>query len=173
MTQKKILVVEDNAKNLKLVKALLVIGDYAVFDSESAERGIELAKTHVPDLILMDIQLPGMNGLDATKIIKKDSNIKHIPVVALTSYAMEGDEHKAIEAGCDGYMTKPIDTRNFLNEVSSFIGEIKEIEEVKPWPPSNNKGAKILVVDDDPKNIKLMEGIEFLPPKMVKMPCKL
>lgn len=165
MTQKTILVVEDNIKNLKLVKALLVMGEYNVVSSESAENGLELAREHLPELILMDIQLPGMNGLEATKIVKGDDKLKNIPVVALTSYAMEGDEEKALEAGCDSYMTKPIDTRNFLEKIAIYVGQksqpkiIASSEEKKVRDVNTSKGAKILVVDDDPKNIKLMEGI--------------
>ena len=84
--------------------------------------GIEpLLKLHRPDLVLMDIQLPGMDGLSATKIVKEDPSLKDIPIVALTSYAMQGDKEKALGAGCAGYIAKPIDTRKFLETVSQFI----------------------------------------------------
>ena len=117
-----ILVIEDNELNMKLVRALLKMGNYHVLEAANAEIGIQLTRKHRPDLVLIDIQLPGMDGLSATRIIKEDSEIKDIPVVAITSYAMQGDEQKAIDAGCTGYMTKPIDTRSFLETISLFLG---------------------------------------------------
>jgi CheY-like chemotaxis protein len=89
---------------------LLQLKKYLVIEVENAEKGIQLARDHQPDLILMDIQLPGMDGLKATELILNDENLKDIPILALTSYAMEGDEDKAFAAGCVGYITKPIDT---------------------------------------------------------------
>lgn len=121
MEKNKVLVVEDNELNMKLVKDLLKIGKYQVFEAVDAERGIQLAREHQPNLILMDIQLPGMNGLCAIKVIKEDDTLKDIPVVALTSHAMAGDEDKAIKAGCIGYITKPIDTRMFLKSISPYL----------------------------------------------------
>jgi len=100
---------------------MLKLAQYQVLEAKDAEDGILLAREHLPDLILMDIQLPGIDGLDATKIIKDDPILKHIPVVALTSYAMQGDEEKAISAGCTGYIAKPIDTRNFLDILSGYL----------------------------------------------------
>ena len=121
MEKNKVLVVEDNELNMKLVKDLLKIGKYQVLGAVDAESGIQLAREHLPDLILMDIQLPGMNGLCAIKVIKEDDSIKDIPVVALTSHAMAGDKDKAIKAGCIGYITKPIDTRRFLQSISPYL----------------------------------------------------
>jgi CheY-like chemotaxis protein len=121
MEKNKVLVVEDNELNMKLVKDLLKIGKYQVFEAVDAERGIQLARKHQPNLILMDIQLPGMNGLCAIKVIKEDDTLKDIPVVALTSRAMAGDEDKAIKAGCIGYITKPINTRMFLKSISPYL----------------------------------------------------
>ena len=121
METKTVLVIEDNALNMKLVKSLLQIGKYGVLEARDAETGIQLARNNHPDLILMDIQLPGMDGLNATRSIKEDNELKHIPVVALTSYAMQGDEEKAQDAGCVGYITKPIETRTFLDMVASFF----------------------------------------------------
>jgi CheY-like chemotaxis protein len=109
-----VLVIEDNELNMKLVRSLLGIKNYRVLEAYDAETGIQMACEHHPDLILMDIQLPGMDGLSATRIIKKDPELKDISVVALTSYAMVGDEKKATEAGCEYYITKPINTRKFL-----------------------------------------------------------
>jgi CheY-like chemotaxis protein len=121
MTSKTILVIEDNELNMKLFRSLLKIGNYEMIEALDAESGIDLARRHRPDLILMDIQLPGMDGLRATRIIKADSDLKHIPVVAVTSYAMQGDDVKAADAGCTGYITKPIDTKEFLKAVEKYI----------------------------------------------------
>ncbi len=121
MANKTILVIEDNEMNMKLVRSLLQIGKYSVLEAIDAENGIQLAREHHPDLILMDIQLPGMDGLTATREIKNDPTMKGITVVALTSYAMEGDEDKAKDFGCSGYISKPIDTRSFLETVSQYL----------------------------------------------------
>jgi CheY-like chemotaxis protein len=121
MTIKTILVVEDNELNMKLVRGLIKIGKYGMLEAIDAESGIEQIREQRPDLVLMDIQLPGMDGLSATKIIKKDPSLKDIPVVALTSYAMQGDEEKALEAGCSGYIAKPIDTRKFLETIAQYL----------------------------------------------------
>ena len=121
MEEKRVLVVEDNELNMKLVRSLLQIGKYQVVEAPDAETGIRLAQEHHPALILMDIQLPGMDGLSATKLIKQDGSLKEIPVVALTSYAMQGDDEKALEAGCTGYIAKPINTRTFLDTLEKYL----------------------------------------------------
>ena len=100
MANETILVVEDNEMNLKLVRSLLQLGKYRVIEAGDAEKGIQLARDQRPLLILMDIQLPGMDGLSATRLLKEDPELKAIPILALTSYAMQGDEEKAIDAGC-------------------------------------------------------------------------
>ena len=121
MVNTTILVIEDNEMNMKLVRSLLQFEKYSVLEAIDAETGIHLAREHHPDLILMDIQLPGMDGLTATREMKNDPAVKDITIVALTSYAMEGDEEKTKEAGCSGYITKPIDTRNFAETVGQFL----------------------------------------------------
>ena len=121
MANETVLVVEDNKMNMKLVSSLLHLGKYQVLEAVNAETGIQLGREHHPDLILMDIQLPGMDGLTATREIKNDSAAKDITVIALTSYAMQGDEEKARDAGCAGYISKPIDTRSFLETVGEFL----------------------------------------------------
>ena len=121
MSDKTILVIEDNALNMKLVKSLLSIGHYNIIEAADAETGVTLARDKKPDLILMDIQLPGMDGLTATRLIKEETSLKGIPVVAFTSFAMEGDEEKAMEAGCAGYITKPLNTQNFLSTVEHYL----------------------------------------------------
>jgi len=120
MANKTILVIEDNELNMKLVKSLLKMGKYEILEAPDAETGMKLLHEKKPDLILMDIQLPGMDGLSATQILKADGEIT---IIALTSHAMEGDEQKVKEAGCDGYITKPIDTRHFLQQVSDYLNE--------------------------------------------------
>jgi CheY-like chemotaxis protein len=92
-----------------------------MLEANDAEIGIQLVREQRPDLVLMDIQLPGMDGLSATKIIKEDPDLKDIPIVALTSYAMQGDKEKALAAGCTGYIAKPIDTRKFLGTISQYL----------------------------------------------------
>jgi len=121
MAGEKVLVIEDNPMNMQLAVDLLEVAGYITFQAETAEKGIELAKAESPDLILMDISLPGMDGLTATGILKQDPDIKDIPIVALTAHAMKGDEEKALSAGCIDYITKPIDTKSFPKTVGRFI----------------------------------------------------
>ncbi len=121
MTGKSILVIEDNPLNMKLVRVLLNVDGYDVLEATDAEKGISLARQRKPDLILMDVQLPGMDGLCATRAIKKDPELRDIPVVAITSFAMPGDEEKARDAGCTGYLSKPINTRTFLEQVARYM----------------------------------------------------
>jgi CheY-like chemotaxis protein len=106
-----ILVVDDNPTNLKLASALLRAEGHTVVPATDAEEAEALLAERVPDLILMDIALPGMDGLELTRRIKADARLRHVPVIALTAFAMKGDDDRAREAGCDGYITKPIDTR--------------------------------------------------------------
>ncbi len=123
MSAKTILIVEDNELNRKLVRAILAPEAYGILEAGDAEKGLEMTRKSKPDLILMDIQLPGMDGLTAISILKKDPALKGIPVVALTSYAMEGDAKRAQDAGADGYITKPINTRAFRETIRSvFMG---------------------------------------------------
>ncbi len=126
MNNKTILVIEDNELNMKLVRSLLMMSNYTILEAVDAESGIKLAREKNPDIVLMDIQLPGMDGLAATQILKADGKIT---IIALTSHAMEGDEKKVKEAGCDGYITKPIDTRNFLQQVSDYLNKKPVIPE--------------------------------------------
>ena len=116
-----VLIVDDHPINLKLASEVLLASDYEVVVAADAEQAQQLLTTLVPDLILMDIALPGMDGLSLTRIIKKDARLRHVPVVALTAYAMRGDELKASDAGCDAYITKPIDTRSLVDQVSALI----------------------------------------------------
>ncbi len=117
----KILVIEDNDLNRKLFNAILESGHYDHISAADAEEGLKLAKEHHPDLILMDIQLPGMDGLTATRHLKEDPVLKNIPVIALTAYAMPEDKEKALSAGCDGYISKPVDVQTLLERVSFYL----------------------------------------------------
>ena len=122
MKNKRILVIEDNSLNMKLVRVLLTaIGKHKVIEAFDAENGIQLAREQKPDLILMDIQLPNMDGLDATRTIKSDPTLKDVIIIALTSRAMDGDARKAKEAGCNDYITKPIDTKLFLKTIEKHL----------------------------------------------------
>ncbi len=122
MAEGKVLLIEDNPLNMELAVDLLEIGGFEVLKATTAEEGIELAKKETPDLILMDISLPGMDGLEATRILKKDKTVKDIPIVAMSAHAMTGDEEKAMKAGCVGYITKPIDTKSLVERVKEFMG---------------------------------------------------
>jgi len=120
--EKKILIIEDNPLNLELVFDLLEIEGYDILQAETGYDGIELAKTEKPDLIVMDIQLPGMDGLSATRLLKADPETMDIPIVALTANAMKGDDQKVFDAGCTGYIPKPIDTRKLPEQIAGFLG---------------------------------------------------
>jgi len=118
---KTILIVEDDPKNLTLFRDLLQVSGYKTIEAIDGKQGIELAKASKPDLILMDIQMPEMDGLEATRILKADATTSNIPVIALTAYAMEGDKERILGAGCDGYLAKPIDIKEFLKEVAEYL----------------------------------------------------
>lgn len=112
-----VLVVEDHPANMKLVVLLLEKAGYAVLQADDAERGLALAREHRPDLVLMDIQLPGVDGLAATRRLKADPQTAGIKVVALTAFAMTGDERRVFDAGCDDYISKPVRYRELLDAV--------------------------------------------------------
>lgn len=116
-----ILVVDDNPTNLKLVSDVLEFEGYRLLKASDAEEAQEIIKASLPDLILMDIALPGMDGLTLTRQLKADARTRHIIVVALTAFAMKGDDDKARTAGCDGYITKPIDTRKLPGLVAGYL----------------------------------------------------
>ena len=121
MAGETILIVDDNAVNLKLVRVLLVKEGYQVQTAPDAEEALKSVEAVKPDLILMDIQLPGMDGLELTRLLKADPGTKDIMVVALTAYAMKGDEEKAKAAGCDGYIAKPIDTQALPGMIAGYL----------------------------------------------------
>jgi two-component system, cell cycle response regulator DivK len=116
-----VLIVDDNAVNLKLIRILLAKEGYDTRTANDADEALTVLETFKPRLILMDLQLPGMGGLDLTRQLKADPRTKDILIVALTAYAMKGDEEKTRDAGCDGYITKPIDTRTMPTRLRSFL----------------------------------------------------
>lgn len=116
-----ILVIEDNVMNMKLVRTLLELEGYAVREAFDAEEGLGAAREARPDLILMDVQLPGMDGLEATRALKRDNALRNIPVIGLSAHAMQGDREKALAAGCIDYLTKPIDMNAFLDAIKTFF----------------------------------------------------
>jgi two-component system cell cycle response regulator DivK len=117
----KVLLIEDNATNMALAMFLLQSAGHTVLSATDAESGLTLARAERPELILMDIQLPGMDGLEATALLKEDATTHDIPVIALTALAMKGDEERIRAAGCDGYIAKPMRYRDFLATVASQL----------------------------------------------------
>jgi len=117
-----ILVVEDNAQNLKLVQLLLQKGGHTVLTSDNGEGGLERARAQRPELILMDVQMPGMDGLTVTRLLKQDPATRHIKVVALTALAMKGDAERILAAGCDAYLAKPFHYNELLETVTRALG---------------------------------------------------
>lgn len=117
----RILVVDDNVTNLKLISDLLAFEGHEILNAMDAEEAQVLLARILPDLILMDIALPGMDGLALTRLLKADPRTSHIRIVALTAYAMKGDDQKALAAGCDGYITKPIDTRTLPRVLAGIL----------------------------------------------------
>ena len=116
-----IMIVEDNPVNLKLVRDLLEMDGFEVFSCADAESAQECLETLHPDMILMDVGLPGMDGLELTRILKADKKTGNIKIVAVTAFAMKTDKDKVMDAGCDGYITKPIDTRKFTEQILQLL----------------------------------------------------
>ena len=123
MAGETILVVEYNALNMELISDILESQGYRVVQARAGAEAIDLAKQDRPALILLDIQLPGLDGLTVTGILKDDAQTRDVPIVALTAHAMRGDEERAREAGCDGYISKPIDTRQLPETIRTFLDE--------------------------------------------------
>ncbi|MEX2109336.1 MAG: response regulator [Gemmatimonadaceae bacterium] len=119
----KVLVIEDNSANMTLATFLLQSVGHQVIGATDAETGLTLARAEQPDLVLMDIQLPGMDGLQATGLLKADAVTRSIPVIALTALAMKGDEQRIRAAGCDGYIAKPLAYKDFLATIAAQLGK--------------------------------------------------
>ena len=123
MSARKILVVEDNDMNMQLVEFLLEEGGYDIVKAASGEEALEITRNAAgaPDLILMDIHLPGMDGLSVVRAMKGDDRTRRIPILALTAHAMRGDKDRFLEAGCDGYISKPIDVKTFISSIEQYL----------------------------------------------------
>lgn len=119
----RILVIEDQEDNRRIVHDLLTSVGYELIEAVNGEDGVKAAAAHVPDLILMDIQLPGIDGYETTRQIKAKPELKHIPIIAVTSYALSGDDVKAYEAGCNGYVAKPFSPRALLAKIREHLPE--------------------------------------------------
>ncbi len=117
-----ILVIDDNPVNLKLASEVLLADGHEVIRAEDAEQALSLLETHMPDLVLTDIALPRMDGLELTRRLKADPRYRHLPVVALTASAMKGDQARVLAAGCDAYIAKPIDTRTLSAQIMRLLG---------------------------------------------------
>ena len=122
-TQRSVLVVEDNELNMRLFCDLLDAYGYGTFQCRDGSNAVDIARAERPDLIIMDIQLPEVSGLDITRWIKDDEELAHIPVLAVTAFAMRSDEERVREAGCEGYLSKPIQIGSFIREVEDLIGK--------------------------------------------------
>lgn len=120
--EKTVLLVEDNEDNLLVYRTILEHVGYRVLEARDGEEGIDSARTEIPDMILMDISIPKIDGWEVTRRLKDDEETSQIPVVALTAHALEEDRERAISAGCDGYLAKPVEPRRVVEEVERFIG---------------------------------------------------
>lgn len=121
MSGSRILVVEDNQDNMTLIVDVLQTLDYEVIQAVDGVQGVELAEQEIPDLILMDLSLPRMDGWTATRTIKSNARLNHIPIIALTAHAMVGDRERALEAGCDDYISKPINLQELAGKLAEFM----------------------------------------------------
>jgi len=130
-----VLLVEDNPANMRLAIALLESAGHCVINASNAETGLTLARHQQPHLILMDIQLPGMDGLEATRLLKQDEATRAIPVIALTALAMKGDEERIRAAGCDGYIAKPLDYKDFLAVIAARLETSANRDTTPPGDP--------------------------------------
>ena len=120
---KRVLIVEDNELNMKLFNDLLEANGYGTIQTRSGVEAVELTRIHRPDLILMDIQLPEVSGLEVIRWIKDDEALRHIPVIAITAFAMKGDEEKIRQGGCEAYLSKPISVVKFLETVRHYLSD--------------------------------------------------
>jgi two-component system, cell cycle response regulator DivK len=121
--KKVILIVEDEPKNLRLFRDILQNNGYGTVEAVNGKQGLDLARIHRPDLILMDLHMPVMDGFEATKLLKSDPELRKIPLIAVTASAMKGDAEKILQAGFDGYITKPIDLYPFLKQIAGYLPE--------------------------------------------------
>ncbi|MGR3318719.1 MAG: response regulator [Candidatus Anammoxibacter sp.] len=127
MAGETILVVEDNEKNRKLIRVVLKAKGYNIIEAEDAETALDQLKKDIPDLILMDIGLPEMDGFELTRQIKRDKTTKNVPIIAVTAHAMKGEKEKMLDAGCDDYVSKPIDINEFSKTVEKVLNDKKQL----------------------------------------------
>ncbi len=120
---KTVMIVEDNELNMKLFNDLLRANGYNTMPMRTGHEALDALKKQRPDLIIMDIQLPEISGLEVTRIIKQDDNLKDIPVIAVTAFAMKGDEERILQGGCEGYLSKPISVATFVETVKTYVGD--------------------------------------------------
>ena len=120
---KTVMIVEDNELNMKLFNDLLRANGYATLPMRNGYEALETLEEHTPDLIIMDIQLPEISGLEVTRTIKQNESLRHIPVIAVTAFAMKGDEERIRQGGCEAYLSKPISVASFIETVKRFVGE--------------------------------------------------
>ena len=130
--RKSVLIVEDNPLNMKLFSAMVAAQGHQVLQATDGSHGLDLAQRQHPDLIIMDIQLPGMSGLDVTRMLKADEATRAIPIIATTAYALRGDEDNIMASGCDAYMAKPIAIAQFLELLETFIAPTGKIQTAQP-----------------------------------------
>jgi two-component system cell cycle response regulator DivK len=129
---RRILIVEDNPLNMKLFTAMIAAQGYEVLQATDGHRGLDIAQKQRPDLIIMDVQLPGISGLEVTENLKGSDATRHIPIIATTAFALRGDEEKIRASGCDGYMAKPIAITEFLDLIESFMAPVETPTTVAP-----------------------------------------
>ena len=118
---KRVLVIEDTIENLRLFRAILQLEDAQVLEASQARVGIEIAQRELPDVILMDMQMPELDGLSATRLLRSDALTRHIPIIMITASAMHEDRQRALDAGCSGYITKPVEPMNFGRQIAGFM----------------------------------------------------
>jgi two-component system cell cycle response regulator len=159
----RILVIEDNHANLELMVYLLKAFGYTPLTATQGDVGLDIARRDKPDLIICDIQMPGMDGYAVAKLLKENQHLASVPLVAVTAYAMVGDREKVLAAGFDGYLSKPIDPQTFVATVESFIPRSLRVGAAAPPPPAapaaERQRQTILVVDDQPMNRSLKQSL--------------
>ena len=124
MSGETILYIEDNEGNRMLIRRILEVEGYRIIEASDGDQGLELARKTKPDLILMDINLPGMDGYELTGLLKGMKHLAHVPVIAMTANVMKGDREKSLEAGCDGYIQKPVDVDTFSQQIDTYLREV-------------------------------------------------
>lgn len=163
MTNNTILIVDDTPVNLKLVRVLLSRQGFDVRTASTAEEALEVAESFRPRLVLADIQLPGMDGLEMTRRLKSAPATRETIVLALTAFAMKGDEEKAFEAGCDGYITKPIDTRSFPALIRQYLSKPNDVKntatERAATPPQAGRGREAFLADGAQRSAALINSL--------------